>query len=103
MVPNKPFKSFTNDTNSSLTPVSFGVLQGSVLGPPLFLIYINDLPSCAPSYICLLADDCVIYREITEDKDMRILQADIEAITNWCDIWHMELNSAKCKLMRLSR
>lgn len=92
-----------NDTNSSTVPVGSGVPQGSVLGPLLFLIYINDLPATVNSRICLFADDCVIYRKITNDSDIRSLQVDLNNILDWCHNWKMELNIKKCKSMRVSR
>lgn len=58
---------------SSTTPVTSGVPEGSVLGPLLFLIYINDLPSHIVSHIKLFADDCVLYRVITNPSDCAIL------------------------------
>lgn len=92
-----------NGTDSFSSPVNSGVPQGSVLGPLLFLIYINDLPDCVSSSISLFADDCVIYREIANESDTSILQSDINALSNWCTLWHMELNTNKCKAMRVSR
>lgn len=92
-----------NDTNSGLSAVKFGVPQGSVLGPLLFLIYINDLPSYVSSNIHLFADDCVIFRKIASDDDVFLLQSDLNAVCSWCKVWQMELNIAKCKFMRVTR
>lgn len=92
-----------NEFNSSLCPVMSGVPQGSVLGPLLFLIYINDLPISISSSIKLFADDCVIYRNITSPSDHVILQSDLDNISSWCDTWLMKLNTTKCKFMRISR
>lgn len=92
-----------NCHNSPFREVHSGVPQGSVLGPLLFLIYINDLSSVVSSKIHLFADDCVIFREITTDNDINILQSDLNAISNWCDKWLMDLNIKKCKIMRVSR
>uniref|UniRef100_V5IC65 Putative endonuclease/reverse transcript n=2 Tax=Ixodes ricinus TaxID=34613 RepID=V5IC65_IXORI len=77
--------------------------QGSVLGPLLFLIYINDLPTRVSSSISLFADDCVIYKEILNDSDIAALQTNINNVTQWCNDWLMELNISKCKSMCVSR
>lgn len=92
-----------NDLTSEPRSVHSGVPQGSVLGPLLFLIYINDLASTVSSHIHLFADDCVLFREITCDNDIICLQSDLNAISVWCEAWRMELNINKCKLMHVSR
>lgn len=92
-----------NNSNSQPTGVHSGVPQGSVLGPLLFLIYINDLPSRVSSNILLFADDCVVFREITCDDDITNLQSDLNAISEWCKACYIDLNVNKCKYMRVSR
>lgn len=79
-----------NSSSSPLTDVTSGVPQGSVLGPLLFLIYINDLPSPISSNIRLFADDCIIYRKMTSTSDHLALQEDLDLITNWCSRWQMK-------------
>lgn len=92
-----------NDYQSSHCPVTSGVPQGSVLGPLLFLIYINDLPNSINSSLRLFADDCVIYRVIASSSDTSVLQSDLNKISNWCNTWKMRLNTNKCKAMRITR
>lgn len=92
-----------NGSDSPLAPVGSGVPQGSVLGPLLFLIYINDLTANISSQACLFADDCVIYQKIANASDVTSLQNDLNIVTEWCHTWHMELNVAKCKSMRVTR
>lgn len=88
-----------NHCNSPFIPVTSGVPQGSVLGPLLFLIYINDLPNRMSSRVRLFADDCVIYRTIYTDTDPQALQSDLNAINRWCSDWQMTLNHTKTKCM----
>lgn len=79
------FVSIKNTRSSSL-PVTSGVPQGFVLAPLLFLIYINDLPVHVSSHIRLFADDCVIYRTVTNISDQTTLQQDLDLVQQWCDL-----------------
>lgn len=83
-----------NGCHSRVLPVSSGVPQGSVLGPLLFLIYINDLTESIPSSVSvrLFADDCIIFKEITSTSDQDLLQQAIINISSWCHSWDMQLN-----------
>ena len=76
----------SSDTN----PVTSGVPQGTVLGPLLFLVYINDLPRCVhSSNTRLFADDCLIYKEIRTHQDAADLQSDLDALQRWEKQWLM--------------
>ena len=66
-----------NGVKSDWAPVLSGVPQGTVLGPLLFSLYINDISSDIESEIRLFADDCVCYREIKDEKDTMKLHRDI--------------------------
>ena len=72
------------DAESSKAPVTSGIPQGSVLGPLLFVIYINDLPEVVDknSYVFLFADDTKVYRRINSPEDNNILQSDINNFLN---------------------
>ncbi len=91
-----------NGTTSSWNQVTSGVPQGSVLGPILFVIYINDLPEATTSPMFLFADDTKLYREIASQEDVETLQGDIQAMEDWSDTWRLEFHPQKCKVMSLS-
>jgi hypothetical protein len=74
--------------------VTSGVPQGSVLGPILFLIFINDIPLKVVSPLSLLADDSYIFTSILKEGT---------STKEWADTWKMEFNVKKCKSMHLSR
>ena len=77
--------------------------QGSVSGPLLFLIYINDLPdSVASSTVRLFADNTVLYRRISLPADASKLQHYLDALQVWEATWMMEFNPAKCQLLRVT-
>ena len=83
-----------------------GVPQGSVLGPLLFIIYINDLAmcSCCPgSKLIMYADDVLLYRTIFSIADFDALQVDLDTIKGWSVKNFLELNHSKCKYLIMSR
>ena len=89
--------------SSGLVDVDSGVPQGTVLGPILFLLHINDLPSIVSSKVRLFADDCLIYRQIKSNNDQVELQRDLNLLEFWGVKWGMRFNAAKCNIMRVSR
>ena len=72
-----------------------GVLQGSVLGPILFLIYINDLDDDITSKVLKFADDTKVFRKIKSDADRQHLQDDLNNLTEWSEKWQMLFNFGK--------
>jgi hypothetical protein len=84
-------------TCSAWLPVASGVPQGSILGPILFLLYINDLPDIlSPDTLCaIFADDTKIYRQITDIADTKALQEDINNIALWGQTWGLKFNNTK--------
>ena len=76
-----------------------GVPQGTVLGPLLFLLHINDLPSVVSSKVRLFEDDCLIYRNTKNKEDQIALQKDLNLLENW----GMRFNAAKCNIVRVSQ
>ena len=97
-------------TASSMRVVTSGVPQGSILGPILFLIFINDLPLGILSALSLFADDSKLFSRIINGRNMKIvndvngaqnLQNDLNAVLEWANKWKMEFNVSKCKIMHL--
>ena len=78
-----------------------GVPQGSVLGPLLFLIFINDLDDGILSKLKKFADDTKLYREISCRKDCNILQEDLDKLVSWSEEWKMLFNVDKCSVMHM--
>ena len=79
----RPQRVVVNGVESDLAPVVSGVPQGTVLGPLLFSLHINDISADIESEIRLFADDCVCYREIKDKEDTLKLQRDINRLENW--------------------
>ncbi len=79
-----------------------GVPQGTVMGPLLFLLYINNLPENLTSSVRLFADDCVLYREINSNEDTNLLQQDLDLLNKWEKKWQMDFNASKCAVLHFS-
>ena len=83
--------------------VTSGVPQGSILGPTLFMMYINDvLSSIKYSELLLFADDAKLFKEISSLSDCLLLQHDINSFHSWCNVWCMQLSIDKCFTMNFS-
>ena len=89
--------------SSSSKPVLSGVPQGSILGPILFVLFINDLPSgLSPgTELALYADDTKIWRGITSYLDHQILQNDINYLNTWATSNKMKFHPLKCKVVSI--
>lgn len=86
-----------NNKYSNLLPVLSGVPQGSILGPLLFLVYINDIPDCVISSLLLLfADDTKCSNIIRNPVDSHQLQDNIESLYRWSVDWNLKFNLSKC-------
>ena len=101
---NRTQKVFLEGASSSATTVLSGVPQGTVLGPLLFLIYINDIPKfISPgTQLKLFADDSAVYRKISSSLDHKILQQDLISLTEWEKEWSMQFHPDKCQLLTIT-
>ena len=92
------------NNESTFRNVNSGVPQGSILGPLLFVLFINDLPDgLSPgTNIAMYADDTKIWRSILSSKDCHILQMDINYMLNWAVENKMNFHPNKCKVLAIS-
>ena len=91
-----------NGESSSWKKVTSGVPQGSVLGPILFVIYINDLPEITLSKLLLFADDSKIYRQIRNVMDQIDMQTDLHRMFLWSEKWLRKFHPGKLKKLTIS-
>ena len=92
-----------DSVSSDPAPVLSGVPQDSILGPILFLIFINDLADNINSTFRLFADDCVLYRNTRRSGDQQILQDDLNKLAQWLEALLMKFNVAKCHSVRVTK
>ena len=107
------FENYLNDGHQQVAihgkisrpiPVLSGVPQGSILGPLLFLVYVNDLPeNTTSSSMALFADDTKCYPAIRTTEDDKHLLCDLEIINEWCRTWRMKFNQSKSGLLTVTR
>ena len=99
---------FLGDTYESLCWAlhlnHFMCYQVSILGPLLFLVYVNDLPKSTSNntIVTMFADDTKCRRALQHPNDNKILQSDLDKITDWCHVWRMSLNQSKHGVLHFS-
>ena len=103
-----------NGKQSEVGDVKSGVVQGSTLGPTLFLIYINDISSAVReigvpardlthSILSLFADDTKWGRCVDRQEDRERFQMEIDRLGQWSRTWQLHFNTSKCKVMHLGK
>ena len=86
---------------SNWEDVLSGILQGSVLHPTLFVVFINYMPDAITSISMMFADDAIVFRHIETRADTATLQKDIDHLTDWSLKWQMNFNVNKCKRLHI--
>ena len=102
-ISNRRQKVAVNGKESNWHDVTSGIPQGTVLGPLLFVLYINDLPDLTQSDTFLFADDIKIFRSIINTNDQDILQQDIATIEKCSHDWMLTLHPDKCTQMEIGK
>ena len=98
---NRRQRTVLNGSKAAWRDVISGVPQGTILGPILFLLYVNDLPEIVTSTAKLFADDCKLYRNIFSIEDCDLLQADLDRLSEWSNKWLLFFNTSKCVVLRI--
>ena len=88
---------------SEVAAVGSGVPQGTVLGPTLFNIYINDVPKILNNKVSLYADDSKLIGRADTAENIKSIQLDLDTFTHWTNIWRLEFNASKCKTLHLGK
>ena len=83
--------------------VKSGVPQGTVLGPLMFLLFINDIGDGINSQLRLFADDSLLFKTINNDNDANQLQKDLDQLISWSKKWQMSFNPTKCNTLRITK
>ena len=92
-----------NGSRSDVKSVNSCIPQCTVIGPLLFLLYINNIDEGPDSSIRLFADGSAIYRKIDTPEDAHILQRDLFHLQEWADKWQISFNVKKCKILRITK
>ena len=88
--------------SSDNAPVLSGVPQGNVLGPLLFLVYIDDLPECVSSDTGIFAQDTLLHWLVPSPDDAIALQADLTSLEKWERKWSMDFNPSTFEVLHIT-
>lgn len=100
---NRQQKVKANGVESSWSPVISGIPQGSIMGPILFTLFVNDLPQKINSIISMFADDTKLYLPLTSDNSHAELVADLNYLQMWAEQMQMKFHPSKCKVMHMGK
>lgn len=92
-----------NGTKSEEREVTSGIPQGSVLGPLLFVVYINDLPNGLKTEAKIFADDTKLYCRSDTDSGAEDLQHDLDKLQEWSDKWLLRFHPDKCCILKIGK
>ena len=92
-----------NGAESNWAIVESGIPQGSVLGPILFIIFINDMPGETVCPLKLFADDAKLFHCVTSENDCKALQDDLDKLQEWANRWQLKFHPKKCIVLRVGR
>ena len=88
---------------SGWAPVTSGIPQGSILGPILFVVFVNDLPDQLRCSAKLFADDAKIFSDVATKELRHCLQEDLARLESWSERWLLPFNVSKCSVLHLGR
>ena len=100
---NRKQKIIVQGEESQWADVASGIPQGSVLGPVLFLTYINDLPDAIKKFVTIFADDTMEHAVIRTENDAIEVQEDLYEMSDWSEIWEILFNAKKCKSLHMGK
>ena len=92
-----------NGINSEWANETTGIPQRSVLGPILFVLYINDLPENIVSNVYMFANDTKVFKTINSQDDQQRLQNDLDYLKSWPSKWFLRFHQDKCNLMHIGK
>ncbi len=96
-------KVIVNGAESDWASVKSGIPQGSVLGPILFIIFINDMPNETICPIKLFADDAKLFQSVETVEQCEQIQRDLDSLQHWANKWQLRFHPKKCTVLRVGR